>query len=163
MRIADLLTEDMRVSPKEHLDIYVLKPGALMLQNGLESIIDTVSSQTILDRSIRISKDPRYKYDDNGLPLNIETIVNWIKIDSATVNFNEAMFSIDCRRVKATQELPKMNIDVEHGGSRLHLGIEAEWIREAVSETESYIRIAVSWKEFGHFLGSIRSATLKMK
>jgi len=54
IRIIDVLAENMySKSAKAHTDIYLIKPGALQLQVGLQNILTHITATTILDRGDR--------------------------------------------------------------------------------------------------------------
>lgn len=162
-KIIEVIPEAMYKSPKERLDIYILKPGAEILMNSLNSLTAEITKAAVLDRGNRDPKDSRFKYDEAGLPLRIDAVEGWVKLSKVGASFTEKTLSINCDRLTAEDDLPKMNIDVEISSSRLHLGIQAIWVTSDHVDDISNITMNIPWTEFAHLLSAIRNTIPKIK
>jgi hypothetical protein len=164
LKITEVSSEVLRIPQLHRVDIYILQPGAEILMTGLSSLTAEITAAITLDRSIRDPKDSRYSYDDSGLPLRIDAIEGWVKLSEVSASFSDKGFAINCDRMEADDDLPKMNIDVETVGSkRLHLGIQAIWATSTSVDDINNITITIPWTEFAHLLSGIRNSIPKFK
>jgi hypothetical protein len=166
LKILDILPEAMYSSrPVERCDIYILKEGATILKEGFENIIAEFTPVITLDRSERNPRDPAYHYEEEGLPLQISSLEAWVKITSINAYFIPGNFTLQTLRINNNNNsVPRLNIDVEHAKSRLHIGIEVDWDKlDSIVGAESSIEIDIPWTECGHFLGAINGALSKLK
>lgn len=166
LKILNILPEAMYSNrPVERCDIYILKEGAMILKEGFENIITVFTPAIILDRSERNPKDPAYHYEKEGLALQISSSEAWLKISSINASFIPGNFTLQTLRTNNNNNsVPRLNIDVEHAKSRLHIGIEVEWDKlNSVTAADSSIEIGIPWTECGHFLGAINGALSKLK
>jgi len=123
LKIINVLPENMYASPKEHVDIYILRQGANELQKGLHSILLSITNSITLDRGNRSPRDPTQTYEDIGVPLEINSIESWIKLSSIKAYFFPDNYFIESIKTTGTK-FPRLNIDVEKRKSRLHFGVE---------------------------------------
>jgi len=161
IEITDVLAEDMYSNPKERLDIYILKEPSNLLLKGLEILIPEITKAIILDRANRDAKDSRFVYDASGLPLRIDAVEGWVKLNKVSASLTEKGISISCLS-QARGDLPKLNIDVEHTRTRMHFGIEANWVQSNQVDSSSNITLIIPWSELAHLIGAIRTAIPKL-
>lgn len=167
IKVWGLRSAKMRSSkPKaEHSDIYILKPSAEILRQGVEDIHNYISRLTTPDRGLREPKDPESLYLDSGPPLRIESTEPWVKPTIVIGCFASEGFAIESiRRGKRQGATPILNIDVEHLGrvQRLHLGLQVDWEKtNKLPDKENSITVIIPWSESEHLLSSLNSAVGK--
>lgn len=159
------LVEGLRVekqrkkTPKPHIDIYLLIKNALILLAELNSIKSDVIKAIELDRQIREAKDPTFTYDNSRVPLRINLKSGFFKVSRIEADLSDINKRVIWEREKESSVDPNLNVEIEMGKTRLHLGSGSPWDEVIKMDlTENSFQVKIPFREFGQLYSNIKSA-----